>query len=90
MLHSGELGGGTTVPAGEQVTSPQGETPVGGPNTPTVPPPPAPTPAGGAPAPAPQSANQGMQAGMEAQGPQWDEETKALGKAIILKMLKGL
>jgi len=87
----GDIGGGTTTPAAGQMTAPTGETPVGGPNTPTVPPPGEPVP-GGAPAqpPAAQPVNQGLQAGGEAQSPQFDEETRVLGKALIAKLLKVL
>jgi hypothetical protein len=88
----GDIGGGAPIPAGQQMTSPEGTTPVGGPNTPVEPPTEGagiagtatPTPA----MPPVDQTNQMLQAAGGAQSPQFDDETKAMSKALIAKLLK--
>lgn len=82
---SGMLGGGTTMPAGGQMSAPGGATPTGGANTPTTPPPTAPpTQPGNA------QVGQVVKGAQATGGPAFDDETKKISKALIGNLIKYL
>lgn len=90
---AGGLGGGSPIPAAGQLTS-GGLTPVGSPQTPQPGNPQQPTPSlSQAPTQVQQTAapqNGALRAGQQAQGPQFDSETRDLAKSLVQRLLKGL
>jgi hypothetical protein len=89
----GGLGGGAPTPAVGQLTS-GGPSPMGGPSTQQPAMPQQPTP-GLAQVPtqvsqtaAPQ--NGALKAGQQAQGPQFDDETRTLAKSLVQRLLKAI
>mgnify|MGYP001575099411 CR=1 FL=1 len=85
----GSLAGGTTLPAGQQVSQPTGATPTGGPNTPQTPPPAAPQ----APVPNAQVGKQvggAVKSAQAVNGPNFDDDTRRISKALISNLIKYL
>ena len=85
----GALSGGNVTPAGGQVSAPGAAIPTGGPNTPTTPPPQAPS----TPQPNAQVGRQVGTAVKSAQavnGPNFDDETRRISKALISNLIKYL
>lgn len=90
---SGGLGGGASMPAAAQLTN-GSMSPMGGPGTPQPAPMQQPTPnASQLPTQVRQSGgpmNPQLRAGQQAQGPQFDPETRDLAKSLVQRLLKGL
>lgn len=89
----GGLGGGTPMPAASQLTS-GAPSPLGAPATQQPPVPLQPTPGmSQLPAQVRQTAasqNGALKAGQQAQGPQFDPETRDLAKSLVQRLLKGI
>jgi hypothetical protein len=91
----GGLGGGTSMPAAAQLTA-GGASPMGAPQTQQAPGSQQSTPAlGQLPTQVPQGAGTPtpsgqLKAGQQAQGPQFDDETRTLAKSLVERLLKGL
>jgi hypothetical protein len=83
----GAPGGGGTMPAAGQQSQPGALTPTGNPNTPgqPTPQPPIGTVPGGMPQGAPQGQPQPQQPKPQ---PNFDDQTKSVGKALIAQLLK--
>lgn len=84
--------GGSTIPAAMQISAPSGAGPTGQPSTPTPQPPQTPQ----APTPSPvdiatrQAAGGAAGAAQVAQGPNFDDETKKISKALVTKLIQYL
>lgn len=91
--NSGGLGGGTSMPATSQLSA-AAPSPTGAPATQQPPTPQQPTPGMAqvptqvGPSVAPQ--NEALRSGQQAQGPQFDPETRDLAKSLVQRLLKGL
>ena len=81
----GSLYVGNANPAAGQVNAPTGTTPAGGPNTPTTPPPQAP----GSPPPNAQI-GKAVRAAGAVNGPNFEDDTRRISKALISNLIKYL
>lgn len=94
-LQRRQMGG--AAPLSQQASMPNHQLPTGGPSTPVQGQPqpnaslsslPSQVQQGGA--QARQTQNGALQAGQQAQGPQFDDETKVLAKSLVQRLLKGI
>jgi len=83
---TGPLGGGTTMPATDQMTPPTGETPTGGANVPSVAPQAPPMPPQGDPRAL--LARKAMGLSSRGQAAQFDDETRQASKTLMTQLLK--